>query len=124
MPCDAIARGNTAALQARKRALDGLAKRLAGAQVETEAADYAGNTAFRAVTLDGYVLSGTLDSSGVIRDVRMEGWSLQERAGWCDECSLEALRDSPEVRRIVREVQAGGSGIASYGRDAILIGRK
>lgn len=122
MPCDAIARRDYAAQEKRRRALDGLRKQMRGAQVEVEATDYAGNTAFRATTDDGLIFNGVLDPQGNVTGVQIDGWALAERAGWCDECSLAALRGTPEYDRIVREVRSGSAAGSAYGRDATIIG--
>ena len=123
MPCDSIRRGDYVAEQARKRALSKLADKLGDATVETEATDYAGNTAFRAVTLDGYILSGTLNALGEFEGVRIEGWALEERAGWCDECSMAALRGSSQLERLKREIQQGAGGLDTFSRNATILKR-
>lgn len=120
MPCDSL----SFSYQARRRALGKLSERLRGARVEAETTDFAGNTLFRAVTDDGLVLTGTLDAAGNVTGVQIDGWSIAERAGWCDECSMAALRGTDVYDRLVREVRSAGAGVAVFGRDAIIIGGK
>lgn len=120
MPCDT----RSYSLERRQRAIDGLTKSLKSAQTTvTETSIATGDTTFVTRTDDGFVLTGTMDTNGNVTGLRIEGWDLQQRSGWCDGCALEALKGTDPWQRIIREVQSGAAGVGTYNRDAIKIGR-
>lgn len=119
MACDIV---NYNARQ-RSRALDELAKKFRNGKTRIDNADViTGETTFTTESVDGYTLTGTLDAQGNVRDVRIDGWSLAERAGYCDGCALEALRETDVWSRILRDVQTGSAGVSTYSRDALTVG--